>query len=207
MVKMLITGTRRGLGKALKLHFNADGVDRVDGFDLSNIDSLKAVAKKSLEYDVFINNAFEGPAAAEYSNFGQTKLLYEVFYAWEAANKTGHIFNIGSIGEKIIKPPIPMAETVWCAKAALAHASKQCTVAFKENKVPFKTTLLTMAKLDVPHMRGDPDAEPGWQSTTWTGNGIDVQNIANAINFSLGCTGNTVVEEITLLLNLYYQHK
>ena len=73
----------------------------------------------------------------------QVNLLQAVHKRWKDIGKKGWIFNIGSIGEKQIVAPNPEFETYRVAKSALSHASKQCTKAFKDNIVNFKTTLIT----------------------------------------------------------------
>ena len=72
----------------------------------------------------------------------QVNLLQAVHKRWKDIGKKGWIFNIGSIGEKQIVVQSEF-ETYRVAKSALSHASKQCTKAFKDNIVNFKTTLIT----------------------------------------------------------------
>ena len=150
----------------------------------------------SLEYDVFINNAFDGPPQEEWANFAQTQLYFAVYDAWKAANKTGYIFNIGSTGDKNIVAPEPRFETYRVSKAALEHASKQGTQAFKENLVSFKTTLISLDRLDTELSRSRP---------TWTGNGVNLTDVSNFIQYVTGVSQNTVVEEATFYVNLNYK--
>lgn len=189
-MKMLVTGGNRGLGLALVDHFTADSISRADGLDITK--DVKAIAEQSLNYDIFVNNAFDGPPHEPWANFAQTNLLYEVYQQWKANNKNGWIFNIGSVGEKSIKEPEPMFETYRTSKAALAHASRQCTAAFKNNLVPFKTTLITLDRLDTDLARSRP---------TWTGNGINCQDIAKFIDYSLSIADNSCIEEVTVYVN------
>ena len=187
---MLVTGGNRGLGATLVNHFAAKSISRIDGFDITK--DIKTIAEHSLEYDIFVNNAFDGPPHEPWANFAQTNLLYEVYQLWKTNNKQGYIFNIGSVGEKHIKEPEPMFETYRTSKAALAHASKQCTAAFKNNLVQFKTTLITLDRLDTELARSRP---------TWTGNGIDCHDVAKFIEYSLSITNNSCIEEITVYVN------
>lgn len=189
-MKMLVTGGNRGLGLALVNHFTADSISRADGLDITK--DVKAIAEQSLNYDIFVNNAFDGPPHEPWANFAQTNLLYEVYQQWKTNNKNGWIFNIGSVGEKSIKEPEPMFETYRTSKAALAHASRQCTAAFKNNLVPFKTTLITLDRLDTDLARSRP---------TWTGNGINCQDVAKFIDYSLSIVDNSCIEEVTVYVN------
>jgi NAD(P)-dependent dehydrogenase (short-subunit alcohol dehydrogenase family) len=189
-MKMLVTGGNRGLGSILVEQFDATSISRVDNFDITK--DIKAIAEKSLHYDIFVNNAFDGPPHEPWANFAQTNLLFEVYQLWKLNNKHGWIFNIGSVGEKSIKEPEPMFETYRTSKAALAHASKQCTAAFKNDLVKFKTTLITLDRLDTELTRSRP---------SWTGNGVDCQDVAKFINYATGINSNSCIEELTLYVN------
>lgn len=193
-MKILVTGGNRGLGLHLVQKFNATSISRSNGFDITK--NVNEIAKASLDYDVFINNAFDGPPHESWANFGQVNVLHAVYFAWAAAGKTGHIINIGSTGEKSIVAPDPGFETYRVSKAALDHASKQCTMAFKQNKVKFKTTLVNLDRLDTELSRSRP---------TWTGNGIDLDDVANFIKFATTCKDNTCIEEITFYCNLDFK--
>lgn len=189
-MKMLVTGGNRGLGLTLVNHFGAKSISRTDGFDITK--DIKTIAEQSLDYDIFVNNAFDGPPHEPWANFGQTNLLYEVYQQWKANDKQGYIFNIGSVGEKSIKEPEPMFETYRTSKAALAHASKQCTAAFKNDLVRFKTTLITLDRLDTDLSRSRP---------SWTGNGINCQDVVKFIEYTTGINSNSCVEEISIYVN------
>jgi NADP-dependent 3-hydroxy acid dehydrogenase YdfG len=144
---------------------------------------------------VFINNAFDGPPQEEWANFGQVHVLAAVYDAWSKNNKSGHIYNIGSVGEKNIVAREPSFETYRVAKAALSHASRQCTASFRANKVPFKTTLITLDRLDTELSRSRP---------TWTENGINLKDVSNFIKYATALDHNTCIEEITFYCNLDY---
>jgi NAD(P)-dependent dehydrogenase (short-subunit alcohol dehydrogenase family) len=192
-MKILVTGGNRGLGLDIVNELSADGISRQSGFDITK--DIKAIAEKSLDYDVFINNAFDGPPQEEWANFAQTNLLLEVYKQWTEQGKQGWIFNIGSIGEKHIVAPDPSWETYRVSKAALKHASQQCTQAFKTNKVKFKTTLITPDRIDTELSRSREN---------WTGNGVQTKDIIDFIRYSLAVNPNTVIEEIVLYCNLDY---
>ena len=189
-----ITGNNRGLGLELSKYFLAEGTSRSQGHDITK--DIDAIVEQSLHYDVFINNAFDGPPDMPWANYAQVNLLMAVYKKWKQVGKTGWIFNIGSVGEKTIVAPDPEFETYRVAKSALSHASKQCTKAFKDNLVGFKTTLITPDRLDTPLSRS---------RESWSGNGIDCNDIAKFIEYCVGAKPNTVVEEITLMVNYDYK--
>jgi len=192
-MKMLVTGGNRGLGEFLVKTFNATSISRLTGHDI--ISDTDKIANLSLDYDIFVNNAFDGPPHESWANFGQVQVLYKVYDIWKNKNKKGWIINIGSVGEKQIKEPEPMFETYRCAKAALAYASKQCSMSFKNNIVPFKTTLITLDRLETDLSKS---------RATWTGNGIDLQDVSNFIKFGIDCNDNTCLEEIVFYCNFHY---
>ena len=189
-----ITGGNRGLGLHLKEKFNGTSISRAQGYDITK--HAKEIAEISLDFDVFVNNAFDGPPQEDWANFAQAQVYIAVYDAWKTAGKTGHIFNIGSTGSKNIVAPEPRFETYRISKAALEHASRQGTQAFKQNIVPFKTTLITLDRLDTELSRGRP---------TWTGNGINLTDISNFIQYATAVSQNTVVEEATFYVN--FDHK
>ena len=189
-----ITGNNRGLGLELAQHFNADGCSRSSGLDITK--DIDKIVEETIHYDVFVNNAFDGPPDSEWANYAQVNLLQAVYKRWKQLNKSGWIFNIGSIGEQSIVAPDPDWETYRVAKAALAHASQQCTQAFKQGLVPFKTTLITPDRLDTPLSRSRDN---------WTGNGINCQDICNFIDYCVSTNSNTVIADITLLVNLTHK--
>ena len=193
-MKTLVTGGNKGLGLHLVGAMGADSISRSTGWDITK--DVKRIADLSLEYDVFINNAFDGPPQEEWANFGQTNLYMAVYDAWKNAGKVGHIFNIGSSGNKSIVSPEPRFETYRVSKAALEHASKQGTAAFKASAVNFKTTLLTLDRLDTELSRS---------RASWTGNGIDLNDITNTIKYSTSLGANTCTEEVILFCSYNYQ--
>jgi MoaA/NifB/PqqE/SkfB family radical SAM enzyme len=194
-MSMLVTGGNRGLGLELVKAFNAESISRSNGYDITNQDDLQAIAELSLKYDIFVNNAFDGPPQEEWANFAQTNLYMLVYDLWKEYDKTGLIINIGSVGEKHIVSPEPRFETYRVSKSALAHASKQGTQAFKNHVVPFKTTLLTPDRLDTDLSRS---------RESWTGNGVSLTDLINSVNFIVSCQKNTVIEEITFYCDLNY---
>lgn len=189
-----ITGNNRGLGLDLTERFSADGCSRSSGFDITK--NVEEIVEASVHYDVFINNAFDGPPDTDWACYAQVNLLQAIYKRWKEIGKTGWIFNIGSIGEKNIVAPDPDFETYRVSKAALSHASKQCTQAFKQNIVPFKTTLITPDRIDTPLSRS---------RDSWTGNGVDTKDIGDFIEWCIQTQNNTAIEEVVLSVNLDYK--
>lgn len=193
---VLVTGGNRGLGLSLVTDFNGTSVSRNNGYDITKEEDIKRIAQESLNYDVFINNAFDGPPQEPWANFAQVNLLLEVFKVWKEHGKSGHIFNIGSTGANNIVPPEPSFETYRIAKAALEHASKQCSAAFKDNHVKFKTTLIVPDRIDTPLSRS---------RESWTGNGVNTHDISKFIDYALSVHGNSCIDSVIISCNLSWQ--
>jgi len=190
----MITGGSKGLGLAMIDRFGGDSYCRGNGFDITK--DTEKLAKISLDYDVFVNNAFDGPFQEPWANFAQVQLLYAVGDLWAKENKSGYIVNIGSVGSETLSAPIPSFETYRVSKAALKEHSRQWTRAFKDNKVPFKTSLLTLDRLDTDLTRN---------RSSWTGNGIDTADICSYIELITNAQPNTCIEEIIGWVN--FDHK
>jgi short-subunit dehydrogenase len=193
-MKYMVTGGSKGLGLAFVNHFNGDSYCRGNGFDITT--DIETLAEKSLAYDVFINNAFDGPFQESWANFAQVNLLYAVADLWAQKNKSGHIINIGSVGSEVVSAPIPSFETYRVSKAALKEHSRQWTRAFKDNKVLFKTSLLTVDRLDT---------ELTQSRASWTGNGLSTADICSYIELIINAQANTCIEEIIGWVN--FDHK
>lgn len=189
----LITGGNRGLGLHLVEQFDATSRHRSNGYDITRSEDIARIAAESLQHDVFINNAFDGPPQEPWANFAQCQLYFAVYDAWKTAGKTGYIFNIGSSGSKTVVAPEPRFETYRVSKAALNHASWQGSQAFKQNLVPFKTTLITLDRMDTELSRS---------RESWTGNGINLTDVSNFIQYAISVDSNTVVEEVVFYCNL-----
>lgn len=194
-MKFMITGGSRGLGAALVSHFNGDSFCRGNGYDITK--DLDRLAELSLNYDVFVNNAFDGPFHEPWANFAQTNLLYAVGEHWRKNNKTGYIVNIGSTGSESIVSPDPSFETYRVSKVALKAHSKQWTKAFKDNRVLFRTSLLTLDRLDTDLTRS---------RASWTGNGLNTADICQYIELIINSQPNTCIEEIVAYVNFDHKH-
>ena len=193
---ILITGGNRGLGKTICEHLQAESLSR----SVNNVDITKdidTIAKKSLEYDVFINNAFDGPPQEQWANFAQTNLLLKIFLEWKKYNKQGWIFNIGSIASDDIVSPNPEWETYRISKKALESASLQCSRAFRKNEVQFRTVLIKPDRLDTELSRS---------RSNWTGNGVDCKDIVKFIEYCVTLQSNTQIDQITISLNYEKQN-
>ena len=190
-MRILITGGNRGLGKIICEHLQAESLSRsANNMDITK--DIDAIAKKSLEYDVFINNAFDGPPQEPWANFAQTNLLLKIFMEWKKNNKQGWIFNIGSIASDDTVSPNPEWETYRVSKKALESASLQCSRAFRKNEVSFRTVLIKPDRLDTELSRSRP---------SWTGNGIDCKDIVDFIKYCFALQSNTQIDQITISLN------
>jgi len=193
-MKMLVTGGNRGLGLAICDRFDATSVSREVGFDITK--DVKKIADLSERYDVFVNNAFDGPFHESWANFAQTNLLFAVGKAWMELGKRGYIINIGSVGTERVVAPTPEFETYRVSKASLKTHSLQWTEYFKSGQAAFRTTLLTLDRLDTPLSRS---------RDTWTGNGLNLENICDYIELILKTPANTCVGEIVMWCDFHHK--
>ena len=193
-MRILTTGGNRGLGLDLVKNLGAESISRASGYDITK--DLDKIIQKSLDYDVFVNNAFDGPPQESHANFAQTVLLLKMFDAWKQENKGGFIFNIGSIASDDVVAPEPMWETYRVSKKSLESASLQCSRAFRKDIVKFRTTLIKPDRLDTELSRS---------RANWTGNGVDCADIGNFIQYCFSLKGNTQIDSITMGLN--YDHQ
>ena len=184
-VRVLVTGGNQGLGLILAQHFGADSVSRSSGHDI--LADRETIAQLSVNYDVFINNAYDGVPGESWHGFGQTRLLHEIALLWQQNNKTGHIINIGGVGSEDTGAPFAGWESYNANKRALKQMSLQWTQAFRNSQVKFRTSLLTIDRLDTPKGRATPQ---------WTGNGMDLDDVVHMIQLCLDTQGNTCVGEI-----------
>jgi NAD(P)-dependent dehydrogenase (short-subunit alcohol dehydrogenase family) len=194
-MKIMVTGGNRGLGLALCERFDADSYSRSNGFDITQ--NAQDLAQRSLAYDVFVNNAFDGPFQETWADFAQTKLLWHVADLWRQNQKDGIIINIGSVGTETVTAPNPGFETYRVAKAALKSHSLQWTRAFKDDQVRFRTTLLTLDRLDTELSRSRP---------TWTGNGVSLDEVGDYVDTILRSRANTCIQEIVVWVNFDHKH-
>ena len=91
MKKVVITGHREGIGKALYDTFSTEGYDVIgfdikDGYDINLSEIRTFIINQASNADIFINNA--------YSHDSQTILLRMILDSWHGLQKT--IININS---------------------------------------------------------------------------------------------------------------
>lgn len=186
----MITGGNRGLGLALSDRFHGESFSRHNGHDITK--DRERLARISLDYDVFINNAFDGPFHEPWADFAQVRLLHAVADLWRQHNKAGFIVNIGSVGTETMVAPDPSFETYRVSKQALKFHSHQWSQAFKKNLVRFRTTLLTLDRLDTELSRSRPN---------WTGNGHDLDSVCDMVQLLVNGQPNTCIQEIIAMVN------
>ncbi len=182
-MQTMITGGERGLGLYLAQRYHADSYSRSSGFDINR--DCQDLGEISLDYDIVINNAYDG--------FGQTLLLESVARHWIREDKTGWIINIGGVGSEDLSPPGPHWQLYNAHKRSLKHMSLQWTHAFRTGQVGFRTSLITVDRLDTPLGRTTPE---------WTGNGVDLRDVYEMIELCLRCQPNTCIGEIKAWVNL-----
>jgi NAD(P)-dependent dehydrogenase (short-subunit alcohol dehydrogenase family) len=187
----LITGGNQGLGLEIATHFGGASLSRSTGHDI--ITNRKSIAQISLDFDVFVNNAYDGEFGQSQTAYGQVQLLTEVAMAWRDSGKSGHIINIGGVGSEDLSEPFPGWESYNANKAALKHQSQQWTQAFRHNQVLFRTSLITVDRLDTPVGRTRP---------TWTGNGTSASDIISMIKLCINSKSNTCIGEVVSWINL-----
>lgn len=195
-MKYLVTGGNRGLGLGICEHFQGTSWSRETGQDITVDKDRQTLAQASLDCDVFVNNAFDGPFQEPWAGFAQVHLLWEVASLWQQQQKKGHIINIGSTGCYQTVPPEPGFETYRVSKDALRSHSLQWTEAFRKHLVPFRTTLISPDRLDTPLSRS---------RANWTGNGVQISDICSYIQLITATHPATCVGEIVLWCDL--EHK
>ena len=90
MMKIAITGHRKGIGKAFAENLAARGHEIV-GISRSDGENIRRVAHTASliePCDLFINNAI--------SQYAQTELLFEVWHRWHEDKEVHHIWNIST---------------------------------------------------------------------------------------------------------------
>lgn len=180
----MITGGNRGLGLHLAKRYKADSFSRSQGFDIQQ--HAQHLAKASLDYDLVINNAYDGA-------HGQTVLLLAVAEIWADHGKSGTIINIGGVGSEDQGPTVPGWRGYNAHKRSLKHLSLQWTAAFRQDQVKFRTSLLTLDRLDTPMGRTTPE---------WTGAGVDLEDVYEMIELCRSVRDCSCIGEIKIWVNL-----
>lgn len=137
-MRIAITGTTSGLGKACREKFSSHDIDSLDRPEYDLDVNLDAYVKT--DFDVYINNA--------YSGFKQTELLYKLFEANK--DRDCKIVNIGSVcADRLYDRVYPYA----IHKKALADACLQ----LQQIDSRCKVIHLRLGRMDTPmveHRRG-----------------------------------------------------
>lgn len=180
----MITGGASGLGASIVQAYQGDSYSRRTGYDIRN--DAASLAKISLGYDVFVNNAYDGVLGEPWADFGQARLLHEVAMAWQKHQHSGWIINVGGVGGEDISAPVTGWQSYNVNKRALKHLSLQWSRAFDAGQVLFRTTVLTVDRLD----------------HTDQGNGHCHADVLSMIDLCLGAGVNTCVAEIKAWVRL-----
>lgn len=195
-MKILVTGGTSGLGKHIaESGREALSLSRANGYNIINAEDRKRIAEESLNVDVFINNAFDGPPHEEWADLGQVRLLGDVYALWEKEQKSGYIINIGSIASLFPIREYHPFHFFRVAKLALDEASFACTKAFLNDIVPFRTSLIRFGRLNTELARSRDN---------WTGNGHDLSHISESIFHLVSSPKNTCVYSLDLDVNLKF---
>lgn len=196
-MKYLVTGGASGLGEYLcRHHSGAESVSRRNGYDICSDRSRQNIAKRSLEFDVFVNNAFDGPPQEDWANLAQVKMLRDVYALWRERKKRGHIINIGSIASAFPIHEYSSFQTFRIAKVALDEASLACTSAFLNNQVPFKTSLVRVGRLDTELARS---------RESWTGNALELEYVSRIIDNLVASPRNACPFQVDVDVNLQFE--
>ena len=130
-MRIVITGTTSGLGKALRDRFGSHDVIALDRPDYDLDVNLDAYVRT--DFDAYINNA--------YSGFKQTELLYKLFEANK--DRDCKIINIGSVcADRVYDKVYPYA----IHKKSLADACLQLQQIDSQCRI----THLRLGRMDTP---------------------------------------------------------
>ena len=147
---MGITGHTRGLGLELFNYFKIkNGFSRSNNYDISNPNKI---VNDALNYDVFINNAFDWN-----NGFAQTELL-QTFYKH---NYKGLIINIASSIETVVRDKVRPYDIY---KRSLIDCSKQLYY------LGFKTSVISPGAIDTG------------LGKDFSGSKLNTKSIVNCIN-------------------------
>lgn len=194
--KIMVTGGTAGLGLRIVEKLGADNFSRANGWTIPKDSKKLAVA--SLDYNIVINNAYDGVLGDSWHGFGQVELLHDIAMLWKQNSKTGTIINIGGVGGEDISAPFAGWESYNANKRALKHLSLQWTQAFRTGQVGFRTSLLTIDRLDTSRSRSMP---------SWTGNGMDLDDVLDMIDLCLNSRANTCIGEIKAWVSLDHKQQ
>lgn len=143
-MKIIITGNPNyGIAQSIndifiehKLSFFSKNYN---GYNLTDSDKILEFAEKSLEYDVFINNA-------RLTQYNQVKLYETVYHKWASVKKQGLIINIGSTVDLARDANYPYASE----KMALKKASETGAFASNFKNSGIKVTYIACGWVNTP---------------------------------------------------------
>tara|TARA_B110000503_G_scaffold88087_1_gene133610 strand:- start:2634 stop:3140 length:507 start_codon:yes stop_codon:yes gene_type:complete len=146
-----LTGHTRGLGFEICKHFNVQKTySKSNGYDINDVDQI---VSKSLDCDVFINNAYDFK-----NGFAQTELLLE-FYR---KGFKGLVINISSSIETLVRDDLRVYDI---HKRSLIDCSKQLYY------LGFKSSAISPGAIDIG------------LGKNFQGNKLAVESVINSINF------------------------
>jgi short-subunit dehydrogenase len=151
-MKVAITGHTQGIGASLSQVYQTHGHEvvgfsRSNGFDITNSVERQQIISKSLDCDLFINNAHSSPG-----DFAQVDLLVELWSAWEGQHKT--IVNISS------SMGMRWQHDVIAYRASKRALEDTCEQLWNRNAWPFVSIvapcLTKTQRMDVPRLNNTP---------------------------------------------------
>ena len=110
-MKWMVTGGLSGLGKAIvsrdpKMR---SSYSRANGYDISKEKDRARLAELSLDCDVFVNCAFDGPPHKEWAKWGQCQLLQNLVTHWNEKNTA----RLSSILDRLEVTPKSLTSVKW----------------------------------------------------------------------------------------------
>lgn len=148
-MKLIITGNPNyGIAEAINKNFHGHELafysKNYNDFDLNNTEKISEFANRSLQYDVFINNA-------RLSSYNQVRLYDEVYRKWAFEKKQGLIINIGSTADTAKDANYAYASE----KAALKKASEGGSYANNFKNTGIKVTYVSFGWVSTPILNRD----------------------------------------------------
>lgn len=179
MKKVAITGHTRGIGKGiydyfLRKDYEVRGFSRTNGYDLNDQNSISQIVSETLDFDIFVNNAFN-----HLGGFAQVQLLHDLFPHWK--NKEGWIINLSSVASDFIagrKETTPYPIT----KIALDSYVKQLSWMLPR----INLLLIRPGRVETPLIESVP------------GKKLRVNDIVNIIDWILNQPKDIHINEITI---------
>lgn len=143
-MEVLVAGNKDyGVAKSIyKLFPDAEFVSRSNGdWDLSKYQAQRDLAKKSLDFDVFIS-------VSTIWKFHQTTLVQEVSKAWEESNHKGYMIVFGSSADTPVKASTWMYPTE--KKALRAYCRQISQKSSGDQPWPIKMTYIAPGHIHTP---------------------------------------------------------